>query len=409
MDLVVFYSPEKACMTYYINNDSAGYKIEYPFSYIKSIALENPDNNNDETGGLVIELNRPPNFFMDPPNSGGFYQCGDFTEEQQATKSMVHHLGGRHKVLHVQLAKLISLESFRNRHAHFDFSGFPASAPVSPQLIHRPASQPNQPSAHQPGIYHEPQYGMSLHPPRGHKRQRSRSVPVPVDFSTLQSPIPAFHVHQPPPSPGHFQPNPNIFAPVPQSRHSLNVMNPELRVDTSTGFNMDFHSYPMSATTASSTDFASPSFFAGTAPPDQSHLSHMGPSYTLPFLSPSPMADQASMMASSASPMSHVSQTEPMIANQSPPLSTAPHTSTEDMYSIPADQGTSMADDGLMLSEMYSKQNLNMSMPSPGMDDPSFGLPMHDLQDNHSPANSADYHGMLPFETLDPNNLTNES
>ena len=43
MDLVVFYSPEKFCITYYINNDSAGYKIEYPFSYIKNISLENGD------------------------------------------------------------------------------------------------------------------------------------------------------------------------------------------------------------------------------------------------------------------------------------------------------------------------------------------------------------------------------
>lgn len=415
MDLVIFYSPEKACMTYYINNDSAGYKIEYPFSYIKNIVLETPDavptadGSPPKTGGLVIELNRPPNFFMDPPNSGGFYQCGDFTEDQQATKCLVHHLGGHPKILSVQLAKLISLESFRNRHAHFDFSGFPASAPVSPQLIHRPASQPNQQSAASQGMYQEPQYGMSLHPPRGHKRQRSRSVPVPVDFSTLQSPVPAFHVQQPPPPPPQFQPSPNIFAPVPQSRHSLNVMNPELHVDTSASFNLDFNSYPMSATPASSTDFASPSFFACTAPPDQSHLSHMGPSYTLPFLSPSPMADQGSMMASSASPMSHVSQAEPMIANQSPPLSTTPHTSTEDMYSVPADPGLNIADDRLMLSEMYSKQNLNMSVPSPAMDDPTFGLAMHDLQDSHSPANSADFHGLLPFETLDPNTLTNES
>ena len=115
------------------------------------------------------------------------------------------------------------------------------------------------------------------------------------------------------------------------------------------------------------------------------------------------------MMASSASPMSHVSQAEPMIANQSPPLSTTPHTSTEDMYSVPADPGLNIADDRLMLSEMYSKQNLNMSVPSPAMDDPTFGLAMHDLQDSHSPANSADFHGLLPFETLDPNTLTNES
>src|ERR1700760_3100848 len=71
MDLVIFYSPEKCCVTYYINNDSAGYKIEYPFSYIKNITLENPDvlanaeGASQRPGGLLVELNRPPNFFMD--------------------------------------------------------------------------------------------------------------------------------------------------------------------------------------------------------------------------------------------------------------------------------------------------------------------------------------------------------
>ncbi|KAL1953101.1 hypothetical protein VTO42DRAFT_3602 [Malbranchea cinnamomea] len=406
MDLVIFYSPEKACMTYYINNDSAGYKIEYPFSYIKNIVLETPDNSPTadgsppKTGGLVIELNRPPNFFMDPPNSGGFYQCGDFTEDQQATKCLVHHLGGHPKILSVQLAKLISLESFRNRHAHFDFSGFAASAPVSPHMINRPASQPNQPSGPPSGMYHEPQYSMSLHPPRGHKRQRSRSVPVPVDFSAMQTTVPAFHLQQHPS--GQFQPNLNIYAPVPQSRPVLNVVNPNLRVDTSSSFNFDFSGYPMSATTPSSSEFTSPSFFACTAPPDQSQLAHLGPSYNLPFLSPSPLADQSSIMPSSASPLSQISHTEPAMANQSPPLSTPPQTSTDEMFCLTADSGLTMADDGLMLSELYSKQNLNMSIPSPGIDDPTFGLTVHDFQDSHSPANSVDYHGLLPFEALDP-------
>lgn len=32
--------PEKCCVTYYINNNSAGHKIEHPFSYIRSISLQ---------------------------------------------------------------------------------------------------------------------------------------------------------------------------------------------------------------------------------------------------------------------------------------------------------------------------------------------------------------------------------
>ena len=140
MDLVIFYSPEKCCITYYINNDSAGYKIEYPFSYIKNITLDNGDMATNaegaaqRPGGLVVELNRPPNFFMDSSGSGGFFQCGDFTEDQQASQVMVHHLGGHPKVLSGQLAKLVSLESFQNRHNMFDPNTFAVSAPVSPSV-----------------------------------------------------------------------------------------------------------------------------------------------------------------------------------------------------------------------------------------------------------------------------------
>ena len=61
----------------------------------------------------MIELVRPPKFYMDSSGSGGFYECGDFTEEQQASQVMVHHLGGPSKVLSGQLAKLVSLEAYQ--------------------------------------------------------------------------------------------------------------------------------------------------------------------------------------------------------------------------------------------------------------------------------------------------------
>ena len=132
MDLIIFYSPDKACMTYYINNDQAGYKIEYPFSHIKNIYLENGDAEVGKSGGLVVELNRPPNFFMDSSGSGGFFQCGDFTEDQQVSVVMSHYLGGHPKILSDQLTKLLSLDSFMNRHESSsffpqgqDFGGFP--------------------------------------------------------------------------------------------------------------------------------------------------------------------------------------------------------------------------------------------------------------------------------------------
>src|SRR3989440_4446327 len=249
MDLVIFYSPEKACITYYINNDSAGYKIEFPFAYIKSIVLEsgepgqNPNSNPPRPAGLVIELNRPPNFFMDSSGSGGFYQCGDFTEDQQASQIMVHYLGGHPKVLSGQLAKLVSLESFQNRHNPFDNPALSASAPVSP-TGHRPASQPNHISHPHIGMFQESQFGIGLHPgaARGHKRTRSRSVPIAVDFSLLQHPMPSFQISHDPNPP---MDNANIFAPVPQHHTNLGPVGPNLRIDTSTGFGMDYRHYPL--------------------------------------------------------------------------------------------------------------------------------------------------------------------
>lgn len=56
MDLVIFYSPDKACMTYYINNDSAGYKIEYPFAYIKNITLETGDSGPGPNGARLDQV-----------------------------------------------------------------------------------------------------------------------------------------------------------------------------------------------------------------------------------------------------------------------------------------------------------------------------------------------------------------
>ncbi|KAI5282095.1 hypothetical protein KEM54_002985, partial [Ascosphaera aggregata] len=203
MDLVIFCSPDKACMTYYIHNDSAGYKIEYPFSAIRNIVLESPDASQNVPGapamheGLVIELNRPPNFYMDGSNSGGFHQCEDFTEDQEGSKNLVHYLGGHAKTLSAQLARLVALESFQNRHisaaANYTNPFLAAPAPISPAVngfVHRPASQPNDFSQIRSRSVTQQSYlNAEIPQHRGHKRQRSRSVPViPVNIDHALQP-----------------------------------------------------------------------------------------------------------------------------------------------------------------------------------------------------------------------------
>ncbi|KAI2694576.1 transcriptional regulator family: Homeodomain [Penicillium roqueforti] len=393
MDLVVFYSPDKACMTYYINNDAAGYKIEYPFAYIKNITLETgdpspgPNGEPPRPGGLVVELNRPPHFYMDSSNSGGFYQCGDFTEEQQASQIMVHHLGGHPKVLSVQLAKLVSLESFQNRLA-YNNSSFAVPAAMSPPFIQRPASQPNHFAAPTyMNLYQDSNHlGFNMPAARGHKRQRSRSVPVAVDISTFQSPMSSFHVPPPPP---YNHTEAGIYAPVPQSVHHLPT---DLRIDTQ-GYGLDFHN-PMSATTTGSPpDFASP-MYSNAGQDDSTPIASMAPQFNVPFVSGG-STDASAMGSHAPSPYSSMSPADPLIANHSPPLSSMSHGSS-DMYGFSHDQQTSF-DDGLSMNDMYSKHHVNYDVSH---ESPSFELPMHGLSAHPSPGMGDYSHGMANLDEI---------
>ncbi|KAK4504718.1 hypothetical protein PRZ48_002680 [Zasmidium cellare] len=386
MDLVIFYSPDKACVTYYINNDSAGYKIEYPFAWIKNITLEQGDvlapaeGASQRSGGLVIELTRPPKFYMDSSGSGGFYECGDFTEDQQASQNFVHQLGGPSKVLSGQLAKLVSLEAYQNRHNIFDPSQFAVSAPVSP-VGHRPASQPNH-------MMH-PHNGMSLYPPqeaapgmmgppgpRGHKRQRSRSVPVAVDFNMLRNgPMPSFliqHEGQPPQQPMQ---DPNIFAPIPQHQHANGFaqgsMGQHLSIDTSSGFNLGLQfNGSLSATTANSpSEYGTPGFFTagpnGEVQQPQFNFSNNG------FLA----VDPASMIGTSNTPLSIASHGDPVIADHSPPLNGVGRSQSADIFGTPG-ESSQISDEGIYLSESFNKQ-IALPFRSPISED-TFHSPMPD-------------------------------
>ncbi|KAH9996633.1 homeobox transcription factor [Xylariaceae sp. FL0662B] len=394
MDLIIFYSPEKCTMTYYINNDQAGYKIEYHFSAIKNIYLENPEGDASKLGGIVIELNRPPNFFMDSsPNSNGFFQVGDFTEDQQATDCFVHHLGGNPKVLSGQLAKLVSLESFMQRHNpnHFDMGHqLSMSAPVSP--TNRPSSQPNFAQPHV-GMYQESQWGISpmnggMRGP-GHKRQRSRSVPTAVDFSMFQNPMPSFYIQHP----GENQPqphSPNIYAPAPQQPNSLSNVGPNnLRIDTQASYGMDLRSYPLSAATTAPSEYASPNYFSQGPENTPLPASSFNTPYSSTFLSPLPQIPQ------SVSPLSYGShQGDPAIVEQSPPLGMMQRPASADIYPMGE---SAISEDGHSLNEMYSKHTIN--------------IPMHPHSPGFVEPNQAelDMNQLVQFDGLDHSSLSPES
>ncbi|KAK3681883.1 hypothetical protein LTR37_020793 [Vermiconidia calcicola] len=402
MDLVIFYSPDKACITYYINNDSAGYKIEFPFAWIKNISLEQGDvisaaeGASQRAGGLVIELTRPPKFYMDSSGSGGFYECGDFTEDQQASQIMVHHLGGPSKVLSGQLAKLVSLEAYQNRHNFFEPNAFAVSAPVSP-VGYRPQSQPIQ-MAHPPNpmsLYPPDQAPGLMGPPgpRGHKRQRSRSVPVAMDFSMLRHPMPSFLIQHDGQAPAPMQ-DPNIYAPIPQHQHANGFapgpIGPNLSIDTSAPYAaFQFGGGPMSATTANSpSDFGTPAFFTSAPLAESINQTHFSTPFSAAYLA----VDPSSMIGTSNTPLSVVSHGDPVIANHSPPLSGIGRSQSADIFGTP-DQHSQFGDEGMYLHESFNKQ---MSLPfrSP-LSEETFHSPMPDNTYNfHSPPPSGpDMHG----------------
>ena len=407
MDLVIFYTIDKRTITYYINNDQAGYKIEYPFHYVKNVYLENHENDATKMGGIVFELSHPPHFFMDSMGGpSGFTEVGDFTEDQQASQCLVHHLGGNPKVLSGQLAKLVSLEAFINRHqpappitpmTPFDQvqAQMPLSAPVSP--TNRPSSQPNFAQPHV-GVFQESQWGIGVPPGMrgpGHKRQRSRSVPMAVDFSLLQTPMPSFYIQQPGDNnPPPQSPNPSIFSSVAQQPDGLSPINPNLRIDTQAAYGLDMRQYPMSAaTTASPSEYSTPNYM--TQGPETTPLN--APSFSTPYSGPflSPMVNPQNLAPVSPLPFS---QADPTVVKQSPPMSIIGRPASADALSNNQADSCAVSDDGTNLKEIYSKHSIN--------------LPMHPP---HSPGfvetsqTELDMSSLVQFDAVEPASLSPES
>lgn len=378
MDLVVFYSPEKACITYYINNDSAGYKIEYPFRHIKSIDLETlnvpmaPPNTH---GGqmqaqLVIQLTKPPHFFMDTSGSGGFVQCGDFTEDQQATQILSHTLGGNTKSLQAQLSKLLSLDVYQNRHRQpfmFDAS---FAAPPSPPMRPSSASGMMPP----PSLVQQEARGHIANPYR-HKRQRSRSVPNINDFANF-GPMPSFQFDDVIIEPENEDfllgnsvspkmeeaSNNHLFAPAPQHPHALSN---NLRIDTSAPGFMDYRpAYPLSAaTTASVSEYAASPGFPGQIPNELA----MTPGLHSPFVEQpwlSPMVHPNGLVPQSVSPLSALSNGDPIIASGSPPF--LDRTGSADLFQLTHEHALYGNND---LTDLYAKQSLAIHQTPPALEE----------------------------------------
>ncbi|KAK9469670.1 hypothetical protein V1512DRAFT_256785 [Lipomyces arxii] len=226
MDFVVLYTPSQQRFTYFISNDSIGFKIEYFFASVQKIYVEGhrseggskSDSNSStglEMGDLVIVLSHPPQFYMETSGpTVGWFETGDFTENQQATMVLEHRLSGPLKALEQQLAELLCLKpdgSLPNRPMRsnssessastgnsvagrpmVNASSFTSSAPVSPLVASTMSGMPPPVAmmssagvgfADDAFSFPSSQRGKPVH--LSHKRTRSRSVPAAIDFSYL--------------------------------------------------------------------------------------------------------------------------------------------------------------------------------------------------------------------------------
>lgn len=329
-------------MTYYIQAENTGFRIEYPFSSIKSIFMEsneaasNADIASSDNGCIIVELLHPPMFTMDQ-GSSGWFNCRDFTEDQQASKILVHRLGGNSKALSAQLAKLTSTDAFRSR---FEMPmmkpamGPPLGPPLPqsmPMVEQRPSSQPNHLVHPHMGPIPEHSFesaqkmGPPIEPHRGHKRQRSSSVPMAINFGARRQPITPFtlqqhyhqhnHIH-------HHNPNPNfdgaqnhIFSPTPHhpmaampyhQQAAYGHLGPPLQVDVSSGFNFDFNIPPPPSATTGTTPPSS-EFEHTLYPPSQLQDLYSAPptQTTFPSTFLSPVMDSPALLEHSVSPASN--------------------------------------------------------------------------------------------------------
>lgn len=305
-------------MTYYIQAESTGFRIEYPFSHIKSITLESTGQSSSaeiaasDDSYILVELHQPPLFTMDQ-GSSGWFQCRDFTEDQQASNILTHRLGGNAKALGAQLAKLTSTDAYRNRFDILDVKpqmGPPMALPMSamPMLEQRPSSQPNHlVHPHAPNFAERPfdavqRMGPPAEPPRGHKRQRSSSVPMAINFGARRQPITPFTLNQHYHHHNHIHHHNNnatfpevhghIFAPIPQypaqpmpypqqQQGVYGQMGPPLHIDVSAGFNFDFSIPPP------------PSATTGTTPPSSEIEQNLYPPTTMTDLYSAPPTQTA--------------------------------------------------------------------------------------------------------------------
>lgn len=199
-DLICYFSKTEPKFTHYINSGASGFKIEFAIASVAKFDLRYAQQNDlKELGRATITLSRAPLFFIETP-AGGWKQCIDFTENVQATTVFAHAMVGPYQHLKRSFTDLAS--TYKETIGLMTFEDL-ETAPIPEQLAPPLAFEQNYPAiatrtSQSAGFTTPDGQALRRNPTnalfmdnsnmssRGsHRRTRSRSAPMTVDFSQI--------------------------------------------------------------------------------------------------------------------------------------------------------------------------------------------------------------------------------
>jgi hypothetical protein len=118
------------------------------------------------------------------------------------------------------------------------------------------------------------------------------------------------------------------------------------------------------------------------------------------------IVDQPEVNVPPTSPLPNPNPVSPLIADQSPPLSMMHVQTPTDMFSLSNEMYPRFPEDGLMLTELYSKHNISVPMStSVAVDASTFDLNI----EGSSPGSHGGFSGIMAFDTVDPSTFATAS
>ena len=173
--LICLFSRRNQCFTWYLSSESVGFKLECPRSCVTKITFSGPtqptahefsEGVNSPLGHLIIELERPPQFYMEVFRSSAkaseldtgsqkasWRQCTDFTESKQATSTLRHVVSGPYSLLRHAVMQLYESSGSMSGIVEFQDHGY------SEQPSHQGWGQPMAQSQQQHPYQVEPSVG----------------------------------------------------------------------------------------------------------------------------------------------------------------------------------------------------------------------------------------------------------